>query len=104
MFPDMTERRLLCSPTCGREWAVALILLSVLGLLYELFCFNLRELQKSPGICSLMRLPMGYTCLGGHQSMTMQWKFYKKYQIASAEKKVPFFVSLYGISKYPRTS
>lgn len=30
---------------------------------------------------------MGYTCLGGHQSMTTQWKFYKKYQIASAEKK-----------------
>lgn len=43
--------------------------------------------------------------MGGHQSaVTMKWKFYKKYQIANAEKKVPFFVSLYGILKYPRTS
>lgn len=47
---------------------------------------------------------MGYACLGGHQSVvTMKWKFYKKYQIANAEKKVPFFVSLYGILKSPRT-
>lgn len=50
MFPDMTEHRLLCSPACGREWAVAPILLGVLGLLYELFCFTLPELPLSTEI------------------------------------------------------
>lgn len=47
---------------------------------------------------------MGYTCLGGQQHLvTVEWKFYKKYQTINAEKKAPFFVSMYGILKYPRT-
>lgn len=47
---------------------------------------------------------MGYTCLGGQQRLvTVEWKFYKKYQTISAEKKAPLFISVYGILKYPRT-
>lgn len=67
------------------EWAAVPFLLGALGLLYELFCFNLPELpavQKSPVTCSLRKVPVGYACPGGHQSLvTMKWKFYKKYQM-----------------------
>lgn len=92
---DITECKSFRSQTGGGEWAVVLFPLSVLGLLYELLSFNLFEFPlstKIPSYLLLMRLPVGYTCLGGQQRLvTVEWKFYKKYQTVSAEKKAPFF-------------